>query len=203
MDVSPTLISNVTDKLLPVIQEWQQRPLAAVYPVVFLDAVHFKVRQEGRVVTKAAYMVVGINLEGYKDVLGMWIREHESAKFWLTVLTKLKGRGVRDILVVAVDNLTGFSEATASVFPKADIQKCIVHPIRNSLKYVARKDYAEAHLSGGYRRRAKTGDGRICADLGGRNTPWWCGGREHWTEWMTFFQYLPRVAENPLYDEAH
>ena len=139
----------------------------------------------------------------------MWIREHESAKFWLTVLTKLKGRGVRDILVVAVDNLTGFSEATASVFPKADIQKCIVHPIRNSLKYVARKDYAAVTTDLKPIYRADTEDGAkramdaFAETWGGRNTPWWCGGREHWTEWMTFFQYLPRVAENPLYDEAH
>ena len=142
VEISPALVSNITDKLLPRITEWQQRPLAACYRVVFLDAIHYKVREDGRVVTKAAYMVVGIDLEGSKDVLGMWIGAHESAKFWLTVLSELKSRGVQDVLVVAVDNLTGFSEAIATVFSKADVQKCIVHQIRNSLQYAARKDYA-------------------------------------------------------------
>ena len=199
MDVSPTLISNGTDKLLPLIQEWQQRPLAAVYPVVFLDAVHFKVRQEGRVVTKAAYMVVGI--EGYKEVLGMWIGEHESAKFWLTVLTELQGRGVQDILVVAVDNLTGFSEAIAHVFPRSDVQKCIVHQIRNSLKYVARKDYAAVTTDLKPIYEAETEDGAkramdAFAETWGKKYPMvvrsW---REHWTEPMTFFQYPPALRK--------
>lgn len=201
MEVSPTLISNVTDKLLPLIQEWQQRPLAAVYPVVFLDAIHFKVRQEGRVITKAAYMVVGINLEGFKDVLGMWIGEHESAKFWLTVLTEVKARGVQDILVVAVDNLTGFTEAIASVFPYADVQKCIVHQIRNSLKYVARKDFAPitADLKPIY--QAGT-EGGAAQALDAFETTWgqkypmvvrsW---RANWTELVTFFRYPPALQK--------
>lgn len=201
MEVSPTLVSNVTDKLLPLIQEWQQRPLAAVYPVVFLDAIHFKVRQDGRVVTKAAYVVVGINLDGYKDVLGMWIGAHESAKFWLTVLTELKSRGVQDVLVVAVDNLTGFSEAIASVFPQSDIQKCIVHQIRNSLKYLARKDYAAvtADLKPIY--QADT-EGAAAQALDAFAATWekkypmvvrsW---RENWTELVTFFQYPPALRK--------
>ncbi len=142
VEISPALVSNITDQRLPRITEWPQRPLSACYPVVFLDAIPYKVREDGRVVNKAAYMVVGIALEGYKDVLGMWIGAHESAKFWLTVLTELKNRGVQDVLVVAVDHLTGFSEAIATVFPRADVQKCVVHQIRNSLKYAARKDYA-------------------------------------------------------------
>ena len=201
MDVSPTLISNVTDKLLPVIQEWQQRPLAAVYPVVFLDAIHFKVRQDGRVVTKAAYVVVGINLDGYKDVLGMWIGAHESAKFWLTVLTELKSRGVQDVLVVAVDNLAGFSEAIASVFPQSDIQKCIVHQIRNSLKYVARKDYAAVTTDLKPIYQADT-EGAAAQALDAFAAKWekkypmvvrsW---RENWTELVTFFQYPPALRK--------
>ena len=201
VDISPTLVSNVTDKLLPVIQEWQQRPLAAVYPVVFLDAVHFKVRQEGRVVTKAAYVVVGITLEGYKDVLGLWIGEHESAKFWLTVLTELKSRGVQDILVVAVDNLTGFSEAIATVFPRTDIQKCIVHQIRNSLKYVARKDYQAITTDLKPIYRADTEAGAALAldafeEAWGKKYPtvvrsW----RQNWTELVTFFRYPPALRK--------
>ena len=201
IDVSPTLVSNVTDKLLPIIQEWQQRPLAAVYPVVFLDAVHFKVRQDGRMVTKAAYMVVGIDLEGYKDVLGMWVGEHESAKFWLTVLTELQGRGVQDILVVAVDNLTGFSEAIAAVYPQADIQKCIVHQIRNSLKYVAHKDYAAITTDLKPIYRASTESAASAAldqfeATWGRKYPMvvrsW---RTNWTELVTFFRYPPGLRK--------
>ena len=141
VEVSPTLISNITDKLLPLIKEWQNRPLQTVYTVVFLDAIHYKVKQEGRVVNKASYMVIGIDLEGCKDVLGMWVGENESSKFWLTVLNELKGRGVEDILVTCVDNLTGFSEAISACYPKTDIQKCVVHQIRNCLKYVSYKDY--------------------------------------------------------------
>lgn len=137
VEVSPTLVSQVTDKLCPVIQEWQQRPLAAVYPVVFLDAVHLKVRQEDRVMTKAAYIVVGITLEGYKDVLGLWIGEHESAKFWFTVFrTEEPGRPGHPRC--RGRHLTGFRETIATVFPQTDIQKCIVPQIRNSLKYVVR-----------------------------------------------------------------
>ena len=201
VDISPTLVSNVTDKLLPLIQEWQQRPLAAVYPVVFLDAIHFKVRQEGRVVTKAAYVVVGITLEGYKEVLGLWIGEHESAKFWLTVLTELKSRGVQDILVVAVDNLTGFSEAIATVFPRTDIQKCIVHQIRNSLKYVARKDYQAITTDLKPIYRADTEAGAALAldafeEAWGKKYPtvvrsW----RQNWTELVTFFRYPPALRK--------
>ena len=123
VEVSPTLISNITDKLLPLIKEWQSRPLQSVYAAVFLDAIHYKVRPEGRVINKAAYMVIGIDLEGGKDVLGMWIGENESSKFWLTVLNELKGRGVEDILIISVDNLTGFSEAIAACYPKTDIQR--------------------------------------------------------------------------------
>ncbi len=113
----------------------------SVYAVVFMDAIHYKVKQEGQVVSKASYMVVGIDLEGRKDVLGMWIGEKEPAKFWLTVLTELKGRGFEDILIACVDNHKGFSEAISATYPKADAQKCVVHQIRNSLKYATAKDY--------------------------------------------------------------
>lgn len=140
IDASPTLISNITDKIIPLIKEWQNRPLQPVYATVFLDAIHYKVRQNSQIVHKAAYMVIGIDLEGQKDVLGFWIGESESAKFWLNVLNELRNRGVHDILIISVDNLSGFSEAIAACFPKTDIQKCIVHQIRNSCKYVSYKD---------------------------------------------------------------
>src|SRR5271165_3834613 len=114
--------------------------LCSSYALVFLDAIHYKVRQEGRIVSKAAYVVIGVDLEGMKDVLGIWIGETESAKFWLSVLSEVKSRGVVDILLCSVDNLTGFSEAIGAVYPATLIQKCVVHQVRNSLKYVSSKD---------------------------------------------------------------
>jgi transposase-like protein len=125
---------------MPLIKEWQNRPLPNIYAVVFMDAIRFNVRRDGQITKKAAYMSVGIDLEGKKDVLGIWIGEHESAKFWLTVLNELKNRGVLDILIICVDNLTGFSEAIAACYPESEAQKCIVHQIRNSIRYVSYKD---------------------------------------------------------------
>lgn len=141
IDVSSTLISNVTNKILPMVKGWQNRPLQSVYAVVFLDAIHFKVKQDGAIVHKAAYMVIGIDLDGNKDVLGIWIGENESAKFWLSVLNKLKNRGVQDILITCVDNLTGFSQAITACYPKTEIQKCIIHQIRNWTRYVSYNVY--------------------------------------------------------------
>lgn len=140
IEVSPTLISNVTNKIVPLIKEWQNRPLQSVYAVVFLDAIHFKVKQDGAIVNKAAYMVIGIDLDGNKDVLGMWIGENESAKFWFSVLNELKNRGVQDILITCVDNLIGFTQAITACYPQTEIQKCIIHQIRNSTRYVSCKD---------------------------------------------------------------
>lgn len=140
IEVSDTTVSRVTDKILPMAKEWQQRPLEAVYAVVFLDAIHFHVRSEGQIVKKAVYIAIGINLDGRKDVLGMWVGENESAKFWATVLNGLRNRGVEDIFIACTDNLTGFSAAIDAVFPKAEIQNCIIHQIRNSARYVSYKD---------------------------------------------------------------
>ena len=140
VEVSPTLISNVTNKILPMVKEWQGRPLQRIYAIVFLDAIHFKVRQDGVIQNKAAHMAVGVDLDGNKDVLGMWVGENESSKFWLLVLNELRNRGVQDILIASVDNLTGFTEAIQSSFPKTEIQKCVVHQVRNSVRYVSYKD---------------------------------------------------------------
>ena len=136
IEVSDTTISRITDKILPIAKEWQQRPLEAVYAVVFLDAIHYHVRSEGQIVKKAVYIALGINLDGKKDVLGMWVGENESAKYWATVLNGLKNRGVEDIFIACTDNLTGFSAAIEAVFPKTEIQNCIIHQLRNSSKYV-------------------------------------------------------------------
>lgn len=140
LEVSDTTVSRITDKILPIAKEWQQRPLESIYAVVFLDAIHYHVRSEGQIVKKAVYIAIGINLDGKKDVLGMWVGENESAKFWATVLNGLRNRGVEDIFIACTDNLTGFSDAIAAVFPKTDIQNCIIHQLRNSSKYVSYKD---------------------------------------------------------------
>ena len=140
LEVSDTTVSRITDKILPVAKEWQQRPLESIYAVVFMDAIHYHVRSEGQIVKKAVYIVIGINLDGRKDVLGMWVGENESAKYWATVLNSLRNRGVEDIFIACTDNLTGFADAIAAVYPKTDIQNCIIHQLRNSSKYVSYKD---------------------------------------------------------------
>ena len=140
VSVSDSTVSRITDKILPIAKEWQQRPLESIYAVVFLDAIHYHVRSEGQIVKKAVYIAIGINMDGHKDVLGMWVGENESAKFWATVLNSLKNRGVEDILIACTDNLTGFDAAINATFPKTEIQNCIIHQLRNSSKYVSYKD---------------------------------------------------------------
>ena len=140
LEISDTTVSRITDKVLPVAKEWQQRPLESVYAVVFLDAIHYHVRSEGQIIKKAVYIAIGVDMDGRKDVLGMWVGENESAKFWAGVLNSLRNRGVEDILIACTDNLTGFSQAIEAVFPKTDIQNCIIHQLRNSSKYVSYKD---------------------------------------------------------------
>lgn len=143
VEVSDTTVSRITDKILPIAKEWQQRPLEAVYAVVFLDAIHYHVRSEGQIVKKAVYIAIGVDLDGKKDVLGMWVGENESAKFWATVLNSLKNRGVEDVFIACPDNLSGFSNAIEAVFPQTEIQNCIIHQLRNSSKYVSYKDKVE------------------------------------------------------------
>lgn len=140
VEVSDSMISRITDKIMPVVKEWQARPLGEIYAVVYLDAVHYHVRAEGVIVKKAVYVALGVNLEGRKDVLGMWVGENESAKFWLTVLNEIKNRGVNDILIICVDGLIGFDNAIEAVFPQAEIQQCVIHQIRNSTRFVSYKD---------------------------------------------------------------
>ena len=140
LEISDTTVSRITDKVLPAAKEWQQRPLESIYAVVFLDAIHYRVRSEGQIVKKAVYIAIGIDLDGKKDVLGMWVGENESAKFWASVLNNMRNRGVEDIFIACTDNLTGFSQAIEAVFPKTDIQNCIIHQLRNSSKYVSYKD---------------------------------------------------------------
>jgi len=140
VDISHDTLSEITERVIPLVKEWQNRPLEAVYPIVWLDAMHYKVRDGGKVVSRAVYNILAINADGHKDLIGMYISESEGANFWLSVLTDIKSRGVKDILIACTDNLTGFSEAILSVFPQAEVQTCVIHQIRNSLKYVASKD---------------------------------------------------------------
>lgn len=140
VEISHSTLSEITDRVIPQVKAWQCRPLESLYTIVWLDAMHYKVRDEGRVVSRAVYNVLAINKEGRKELIGMYVSESEGANFWLGVLTDLKARGVDDILIACIDNLNGFSEAISSVFPGVEIQSCIIHQVRNSLKYIASKD---------------------------------------------------------------
>ena len=140
-EISPTLVSKVTNAVIDQVVEWQARPLDEVYPIVYLDCIVVKIRQDKTVINKAIYLALGVNLEGHKELLGLWISENEGAKFWLNVLTELQNRGVKDILIACVDGLKGFPDAISTAFPQTQIQLCIVHMVRNSMKYVSWKDY--------------------------------------------------------------
>ncbi len=143
VEVSEATISSVTDRLIPELKEWQQRPLDMLYPFIWLDAIHYKIREDGRYVSKAIYTILGLNVEGKKELLGLYLSESEGANYWLTVLTDLHNRGVKDILIACVDGLTGFPEAIATIYPETEVQLCVIHQIRNSLKYVASKHQKE------------------------------------------------------------
>lgn len=139
-DISAATLSAITDKVIPLVKEWQQRPLEALYCIVWLDAMYYKVKEEGRTQTRCVYNILGINNEGQKDVLGMYVSQSEGANFWLGVINDLKQRGIEDILIACIDNLKGFDEAIRTIYPETEVQTCVVHQIRNSLKYVASKD---------------------------------------------------------------
>ena len=196
LEVSPDLVSAVTDAVLDEVAEWQNRPLEALYPPVFLDALRVKVRDEGTVRNKAVYVALGVRADGAKEVLGLWIEQTEGAKFWLRVMTELRQRGIEDILIAVVDGLKGFPEAIAAVFPRTQVQACVVHLIRNSLALVSYKDRkaAAAALKEIYRARdAKAGEAALDAFAEG---PWgrkypaivqsW---RRHWPEVIPFYAF--------------
>lgn len=143
MDISHDTLSTITDRIVPLVKEWQSRPLEELYCIVWLDAMHYKVKDGGKTKSRAVYNMLGINKEGRKDLIGVYVSENEGANFWLSALTDLHNRGVKDILIACIDNLTGFEQSITSIFPKAEVQSCVVHQIRNSLKYVASKDQKE------------------------------------------------------------
>ena len=198
-DISHTTLSIITDRVIPVIKEWQARPLEDVYCIVWLDAMHYKVKDEGRIVSRAVYHILGINKEGRKDLLGMYVSESEGANFWLSVLSDLRNRGVEDILIACIDNLNGFAEAIQSTFPKVEVQSCIVHQIRNSLKYVASKDQKPflADLKEVYRATTKElAEQQLDAldKTWGKKYPLVINSwRNNWPKLSTYFKYDPAI----------
>ncbi|MBQ6907863.1 MAG: IS256 family transposase [Clostridia bacterium] len=201
INVDDSRVSKITDKILPLIKEWQERPLQSVYAMVILDAVHYNVRDNGIVTKKAAYVAIGTDLEGRKDVLGIWLGANESSKYWLSVLNGLKNRGVSDILIASVDGLSGFVDAIHAAFPKTEVQRCIIHQIRSSCRYVSYKDIKQftADLKPVY--KAPTEEIALAAldefeekcgvkyPLGVKS---W---RVNWTELSTMFKYPPEIRK--------
>lgn len=193
--ISESMVSKITNKILPTIEEWQNRPLEKVYPFVFLDAIHYHVRENNIVVKKAVYIALGYNSEGYKEILGMWVGENESSKYWLLVLNQLKERGLEDILIVSTDNLSGFSQAIESVYPKTEIQKCVIHQIRNSTKFVSYRDIKELMKDLKTVYKAST-EKLILSNLDifeekwGKKYPMCVNSwRNNWAELATYFKY--------------
>ncbi|WP_461328635.1 IS256 family transposase [Bradyrhizobium liaoningense] len=200
-EVSPDLISKVTDAILDEVREWQSRPLEAIYPVVFFDALRVKIRDEGMVKNKAVYVVLGITASGEKDVLGLWIEQTEGAKFWLKVMNDLRNRGVADILIAVVDGLKGFPEAINSVFPKAMVQTCIVHLIRNSLSFVSWKDRKAILPSIKAIYHAENADAALLrledfeAEWGKRYPAIGAAWRRAWEHVIPFFAFAPEIRK--------
>ena len=199
LECSDTTVSRITDKILPVVREWQCRPLEDIYAVVFMDAIHFHVRSEGRIIKKAVYIAIGINMNGLKEVLGMWVGENESAKFWLSVMNGLKNRGVEDILIACVDGLTGFPAAIEAVYPQTEIQQCIIHQIRNTTKFVSYKDIKKlmADLKKVY---AAVDEQTALAELDNFDEIWGSkypkiaiSWRNNWANLSTYFKYPQEV----------
>ena len=204
LECSDTTISRITDKILPVVREWQSRPLEEIYAVVFMDAIHFHVRSEGQIIKKAVYIAIGINMDGQKEVLGMWVGENESAKFWLSVLNSIKARGVEDILIACIDGLTCFTNAIEAVYPKTEIQQCIIHQIRNTTKFVSYKDI-QALMADLKRVYAAVDEQTALSELDSFDEKWsskypkiaisW---RANWANLSTYFKY-PEAVRTLIY----
>ena len=199
LDCSDTTISRITDKILPIVREWQSRPLEEIYAVVFMDAIHFHVRSEGQIVKKAVYIAIGINMNGLKEVLGMWVGENESAKFRLSVMNGLKNRGLQDILIACVDGLTGFPAAIEAVYPKTEIQQCVIHQIRNTTRFVSYKDI-KALMADLKKVYAAIDEQTALAELENFDEKWGnkypkiaISWRDNWANLSTYFKYPQEV----------
>lgn len=200
VDVSASTISTITDKVWPLVEAWQNRPLARIYPIIFLDAIHIKLRRDGRVTNTAVYNVLGVDMEGHRDILGHWLGDGaEGANFWMSVLTDLQNRGVNDIFLASIDGLSGFSEAIRAVFPRTDVQRCVVHQIRNSLKYIPWKE-RKAFVTDLKRvyRAATREEAEVNLDLldqhwGAKYAMAVRSWRVNWAELSTFFNYPAEI----------
>jgi transposase-like protein len=201
VEISPELVSKISERILPQVLEWQNRPLEETYPFVFMDAIHYKVRDEGRIVSKAAYVVLGVNMEGRKEILGIWIGASESSKFWLSVMNDLKSRGVKGVYLFCVDGLTGFREAIDAAYPKAGIQRCIVHQIRSSSKFVSYKDIKAyvADLKLIYTAATEEAAFAKLTEFSGKWGKQYPSGVKSWEDnWdilSTFFAYPPEIRK--------
>ena len=199
LDISPATISRVTDKILPLIQEWRSQPLERIYPFVWLDAIHYKVRHEGRVVNRAVYCIIGLNKEGYKELMSMYIGENEGSKFWLQVLTDLQNRGVEDIFIASIENLQGFAEAIESIFPQTEVQLCIVHQVRNSHKYMSWKDVKpfmkdlQTVYKAFTKELAERNLDQVAATWGQRYPKVIESSRKNWPRLSNYFQYNKEI----------
>ncbi|MEC4677373.1 MAG: IS256 family transposase, partial [Nitrospirota bacterium] len=200
-DVSHTLISRVTDAVIDEVQTWQESPLDEVYPILYLDGIVVKVHQDKRVINKTIYIALGINSEGQKTLLGLWLSENEGAKFWLSVLTELKNRGLKDIFIACIDGLTGFPDAIQTVYPKAQVQLCIVHMVRNSLKYVASKHMKEVtvDLKNIYKSLTVNAATKALSDFSEKWDPIYPAisksWRSHWEHLITIFDYPDEIRK--------
>lgn len=200
-DISHATLSAITDRIIPAIKEWQARPLESLYCIVWLDAMHYKVKDQGKIVSRAVYHILGINQEGRKDILGMYVSESEGANFWLGVLSDLRNRGLEDILIACIDNLKGFAEAIQTIFPQTEVQSCIVHQIRNSLKYVATKDQKRflADLKEVYQATnkdfAEEQLNALDAKWGKKYPVVIASWRNNWPKLSTYFKYEPAIRK--------
>ena len=201
LDISDSTISRITDKIMPLVKEWQERPLQEIYAVVYMDAIHYHVRSEGRIVKRAVYIALGIDMDGKKDVIGMYVGENEGAKFWLSIINGLKNRGVQDILIACVDGLNGFPQAIEAVYPKTEIQQCIIHQIQNTTNYVSYKDLKKlmADLKMVY---AAPDEAAALEELESFGEKWnskypkiYKSWSEHWATLSTYFKYPNEVRK--------
>ncbi len=201
VDVSPSLLSSVTDDVIEEVKAWQSRPLDTIYPIVYLDAIRVKIRDDGSVTNKAVYLALGVNLSGNKELLGLWTAQNEGAKFWMSVLTELQNRGVNDIFLACVDGLNGFPEAIEAVFPRTDVQLCIVHMVRNSLNYVSWKNRKEVarDLKAIYQsatlRKAENQLEKFSVKWDNTYSMIGRSWREHWEHITPFFAYPPEIRK--------
>ncbi len=201
LEISPSLVSQITDKIIELAKEWHNRPLELIYPIVFFDAIHYKVHDEGKIASKAAYTALAVDITGKKDLLGLWVSEAEGANFWLTVMTELKNRGVQDILIACIDGLKDFPEAINTVFPKTEIQLCIIHLIRNTLKFIAYKDQKafmkdlKTVYNAPTEEAAQLALDKVEEVWGKKYSPSIAIWRRHWVHLSTFFKYPDEIRK--------